>query len=81
MKNNGLLLTCDRCNAAVFLKCTSTTFDYGQCINEFEKPPAGWKVDTNMGDLCPSCSKEYEQLKKEFLEQVQSKKVRRDDVI
>jgi DNA-directed RNA polymerase subunit RPC12/RpoP len=77
VKQNGLLITCDRCNASIFLKCTSTTFGGEQWINKFEDSPTGWEVDTNMGDLCPSCSKEYEQLKKEFLKEAQ-KKVRRD---
>ena len=74
MKKNGQLLTCDRCNASVFLKSTSTTFSGSQWINEFENTPAGWVEYTEIGDLCPACSKEYKQLKLEFLKTSSIKK-------
>lgn len=77
MKNNGQLLTCDRCNASVFLKCTSVTFSGSQWLNKFEDLPTGWKENTEIGDLCPTCYKEYEQVKKEFLKEAQTKITRR----
>lgn len=80
MKKNGLLITCDRCNASIFLKCTSTTFGGEQWINKFEDSPAGWVENTEIGDLCPECSKGYEHAKKEFLKEAQ-KKVRSDNII
>lgn len=78
MKNNGQLLTCDRCYASVFLKCTSVTFSGSQWLNKFEKTPAGWVENTEIGDLCPACSKEYKQLKHEFLKTSSNKKSSED---
>lgn len=80
MKKNGMLLTCDRCNASVFLKCTNTTFSGNQWHNKFENLPTGWGENTEIGDLCPECFKEYEQLKQEFLQEAR-KKVRSDNII
>ena len=59
-KNNGRMLTCDRCGAWKFLKCTGEgEADGGYSRwNKFEPAPEwGWISD--IGDVCPKCMKDY----------------------
>ena len=35
-----------------------------------KKAPAGWTIGTEVGDLCPNCSKFWKQTKQDFLERM-----------
>lgn len=61
---NGKLKTCDRCGATCFLKYAGigradggyTTWD------NFEDAPDGWAFKAGIGDLCPKCNAEHEEI-------------------
>lgn len=60
----GLLKTCDRCGAQVFLKYTGTdTLDGGYTkLDKFEDAPDGWgccKVGREYRTLCPACAERW----------------------
>lgn len=57
---NGQMLTCDRCCAWIFLRCTGEgEMDGGYTRwNKFEKAP-GWEYVLNVGSVCPDCYKDY----------------------
>lgn len=38
--------------------------------NEFEDA-AGWSVESNIGDLCPECSRQFEELKQNFKKEIE----------
>lgn len=67
-KQNGQVLTCDRCGESVFLRHTG----YGERDggytrwDKFESPPEGWDYVHNIGDLCPNCARAYKQMIEEF---------------
>lgn len=68
----GMLKTCDRCGAQIFLKLTgSEQFDGGYSSRDtFEKAPDGWAngyIDGKYRDLCPTCSKQWEDVSAAFL--------------
>lgn len=65
---NGQLVTCDRCGASIFLKCTGEGERDGGFTrwNKFEPPPEGWSIvsvpskDRATGNqqhirVCPPC--------------------------
>lgn len=57
---NGRMLTCDRCGARIFLKCTGEgEADGGYSRwNNFEPAPK-WRWISDIGDVCPECVKDY----------------------
>ncbi len=69
----GMLQTCDRCGAQVFLKLQGKeSFDGGYSSRDvFEKAPDGWeygRIDGKCRHLCPTCSKEWNDLAAAFLD-------------
>ena len=66
-KTNGQLITCDRCEATVFVKVEKECERDGGFTRwkVFEKAE-GWTYESFIGDLCPKCSNEYECLQEEF---------------
>lgn len=84
----GKLLTCDRCGATCFLKCTGDRLtdrvtDGGYTTwNKFEDTPEGWRyIDRNVGQLCPKCNAEYEELITRFMEKEKPEIVRFEDTL
>ena len=70
--DKGLLKTCDRCGAQVFLKLLGTEhFDGGYSTRDkFEDTPTGWEYERVAGTsrvLCPGCSEEWERLGRDFM--------------
>lgn len=68
----GLLKTCDRCGAQIFLKLTGKQdFDGGYSSRDtFEAEPAGWEYERVAGThrhLCPACAEEWEKLGRDFM--------------
>lgn len=65
----GKLVTCDRCGATYFLKCTGEEDMDGGFTrwNTFEALPEGWKIHSEVGQLCPKCNEKYEDLIKSFM--------------
>ena len=70
-KQNGQLRTCDRCKKEQFFKTTGDGETDGGYTrwNKFEDA-IGWTVETEIGDMCPKCSKEFKELKSKFKKQV-----------
>jgi hypothetical protein len=69
----GLLRTCDRCGAVVFLKYQRTdTLDGGYTkMDVFEASPPGWdtcKVGKEYATLCPACAERWQELSTAFIE-------------
>ena len=66
---NGKLVTCDRCGAQVFLKCTDENERDGGYTrwNTFEDFPEGWNYHSSVGRLCPDCNRKYEDMISEFI--------------
>ncbi len=62
---NGQLITCDRCGEQGFARCIGEGERDGGYTrwNKFEHPE-GWSV--NGGDLCPTCTRKYEEMLKGF---------------
>ena len=62
-KVNGQMVTCDRCGASIFLKCTGEGERDGGFTrwNEFDTLPPGWEIVEIPGNkyiqTCPSCTK------------------------
>lgn len=73
MKINGQLRVCDRCGKTKFYKCTGTkTLSGGfEQFNEFEIEE-GWKGDHITGDLCPDCATAYEELRRNFANELKT---------
>lgn len=59
---DGRLLTCDRCDKAVFLRATPGKIEFP----EYEKAP-GWGYRSGIGDLCPECLADLDRLINEFM--------------
>lgn len=66
-RENGQLLTCDRCGAWVFLECTGEGEADGGWTrwNKFEPSP-NWGYLDGVGDICPKCRVEYENMLEQF---------------
>lgn len=74
----GKLLTCDRCGTTEFLPYVSTKeLDGGYTrADNFEAPKEPWSSEDfgkiigayKFIDLCPSCSKEFLNIKMDFIE-------------
>lgn len=64
---NGKMLTCDRCGAWTFLKCTGEgELDGGYTRwNEFEDAP-GWDWTKQIGDVCPKCRQDYDDMLEKY---------------
>lgn len=66
---NGKLVSCDRCNEKVFLKCIVV----GELVGGypiwkvFEPLPNGWDSHSEVGTLCPKCNVEYRHLINSFM--------------
>ena len=71
-RENGQLRTCDRCGKTIFLKVIGDGETDGGYTrwNNFENAN-GWTVVTDIGDLCPECSGEFEELKKNFKNEIE----------
>lgn len=59
----GLLTTCDRCGAYAFARYMGRGENGGSA---YEAIDAGWTRD-DIGDLCPSCSAAWQDIKKRFI--------------
>jgi hypothetical protein len=80
----GKLLTCDRCGATCFLKTIGDGVTDGGYTkwNKFEDTPEGWRcIDRNVGQLCPKCNAEYEELITRFMEKEKTEIVRFEDTL
>lgn len=66
-RENGQMLTCNRCGTWVFLKCTGEGETDGGFTrwNNFEPAP-GWNVASYIGDLCPECYKAFQDMFENF---------------
>ena len=74
-KQEGLLITCDRCGNFEFLPlldCSELDGGFTR-INNFESPKEEWGNE-NFGidgksyqDLCPKCFMEFDMIRKQFL--------------
>ena len=67
----GMLLTCDRCGAAYFLRTVGDGVTDGGYTkwNKFEDRPEGWRyIDRNIAQSCSNCNAEYEELITRFME-------------
>lgn len=58
MVDNVLRYKCDCCGSLDFSEIT------------VKEPPKGWTIGTEMGDLCPNCSKFWETTKQDFIERM-----------
>ncbi len=74
-RENGQLKTCDRCGKTVFLKTIGDGETDGGYTrwNKFESA-IGWTTECDIGDLCPDCSKQFEELKESFKKFVRTSK-------
>jgi hypothetical protein len=74
---NGQLMTCDKCGKQVFLRAIGEGETDGGYTrwNKFEPFPDGWSVEE--GDLCPDCTKEYQEMLKGFWSNATNEKKRR----
>lgn len=65
---NGKLVSCDRCEKTVFVRCTGEGEADGGFTrwNTFEPLPDGWEYHSVVGQLCPECNKEYTSLIENF---------------
>ena len=71
-EQKGLLKTCDRCGAQIFLKYKGTdSLDGGYTKRDnFEATPDGWdycNVDHGYKALCPACAKRWAEICTEFM--------------
>ena len=66
-RENGQLRTCDRCGTQMFFRCTGEGEADGGYTrwNEFEYP-TGWGVLGEIGDVCPTCMREYVEILERF---------------
>lgn len=69
---NGKLVTCDRCDKQVFLKCVGEGETDGGYTrwNKFEDFPEGWEYYFEVGRLCPDCNEKYKMLVNTFMSEV-----------
>lgn len=69
---NGKLVTCDRCDETVFLKCIGEGERDGGFTrwNKFESFPEGWERHSEVGLLCPDCNRQYKSLVNTFMTEV-----------
>ena len=67
MRDKGLLIKCDRCEKTGFFRTTGDREADGGYTrwNTFE-PADGWTYEPDIGELCPDCSQEFEDIKIEF---------------
>lgn len=67
-RENGQQRTCDRCGGTGFFKTIGEGETDGGYTrwNKFEEA-TGWTTEYEVGDLCPSCSKLYKNMKEVFL--------------
>lgn len=65
----GKLVSCDRCDTKIFLKCTGEGETDGGFTrwNKFETFPEGWEYHTEVGRLCPACNEKYKALVNTFM--------------
>lgn len=78
MRQEGELLTCDRCGTSTFRKLVgSTELDGGFThVNHFEDVPEGWTYASDLGktmNFCPSCSLVYKKTLENFMNSVPTK--------
>lgn len=71
MRQEGMLLTCDRCGVQTMLvKRREHEKDGGFTRwNTYDDEPEGWYIDTSYGrksDICPCCSDKYKKLISDF---------------
>ena len=66
---NGQLVTCDRCKKQIFRKTTREGETDGGFTrwNKFEDFPEGWSFPYKLGDLCPDCTKKWNDLESDFM--------------
>lgn len=66
---NGKLVSCDRCETKIFLKCTGEGERDGGFTrwNTFEPFPEGWEWHSEVGRLCPACNEKYKALVNTFM--------------
>lgn len=71
MREKGMLRTCDRCGETTFFKTIGDGEADGGFTrwNKFE-PAEGWTYEGGIGDLCPGCSQEFEDIKICFKERM-----------
>lgn len=77
MRQRGILLTCDRCGKTEFLKRLPDMHlrhdEHYNCIDgeAYQQPESGWIEryfrDGERKDLCPNCSKIFEEFMQEFM--------------
>lgn len=67
MKENGRKIVCDRCGQSTFVRCNGEgEMDGGYTRwNKFEQAE-GWQWEHGVGDLCPECSKEWNEMQEAF---------------
>ena len=59
----GKLLTCNRCGNTVFLKfLEKVDMDGGfsPSYDKYENKPKEWMWNSEIGDLCPKCAREFQ---------------------
>ena len=70
-QDKGVLVTCNRCGASVFLKYEGTRPREWQTPEDvYEAPPPGWfayRILNEKRDLCPVCSEKWEKVAGAFL--------------
>ena len=70
-RQNGRLITCDRCGATTFCITTGEgEMDGGFTRwNKFADPPPGWGYSSEINmDLCPKCYAEYNRMLNDYKE-------------
>lgn len=68
-EQKGLLKTCNRCRATVFLNYIGKGYADGGYTtwDKFESAPEGWECFRGIGTLCPKCSRKYVQIVEKFM--------------
>ena len=71
-RQNGELRTCDRCGVNKFFKTIGDGETDGGYTrwNKFEVA-AGWTTECGIGDLCPTCSDLFAEIKQNFAKRVE----------
>lgn len=65
MKENGMLITCDRCKETLFVKGEVKRLENGK--EYIDTPmPEGWQRTPYGKDHCPRCAEEYNSLMQRF---------------
>ena len=67
-KFKGTLITCSRCNTAIFLKhLGKENLDGGHSsYDKYEELPKEWMSETQFGYLCPRCAREFQRFCRDF---------------